>query len=112
MGKGSATKVTEVYQPKYNMNPLSVLCKVINPANNKSQNIRVIFDKCLSVTLLRHSVAEKLGLGSKSVDLAFTTTGISCQHYKDELDVKFLLQSLNGNFTSHPIQAVTIKEVS
>ena len=54
------TPVThQIYQPKHNMNPLSIMCKVINPVNNLSQIICVISYNCSSVTLLRWDVAEK-----------------------------------------------------
>ena len=100
------------YTPKFNMNPLSVLCKVINPKSGKSQTIRAIFDDCSSVTIMRRGIAEKLGLGTRKVDLSFTTTGNSCQLYKDELEVEFVLQSLKGDYTSNLIQAVTLRQVS
>ena len=111
-GEDTVPNTTEFYQPKHNMNPLSVICEVINPTNEKSQKIRVIFDNCSSVTLLRRKVAENLGLGSKPVNLAFTTTGNSCQTHKNEFEVNLLLKAMNSDFTSHEIQAVTIHEVS
>ena len=111
-GEDTVPRTTEFYQPKHNMNPLSVICEVINPTNEKSQKIRVIFDNCSSVTLLRRKVAENLGLGSKPVNLAFTTTGNSCQTHKNEFEVNLLLKAMNSDFTSHEIQAVTIHEVS
>ena len=55
---------------------------------------------------------RKLGLETKSVDLTFTTTGNSSKFHKGELEVEFLLQSLNNDFTSLPIQADTIQQVS
>ena len=61
---------------------------------------------------MRRGIAEKLGLGTRKVDLSFTTTGNSCQLYKDELEVEFVLQSLKGNYTSNLIQAVTLPQVS
>ena len=72
----------------------------------------MIFDNCLPVTLLGRKVAKNLSLGSKPVELAFTTIGNSCQTHKDEFEVNLLLKAINSDFTSHQIQAVTIKEVS
>ena len=100
------------YILKFNVNPLSVLCIVINPKHGKSKTIRAIFDDCSSVTIMRRGIAEKLGLGTRKVDLSFTTTGNSCQLYKDELEVEFVLQSLKGNYTSNLILAVTLPQVS
>ena len=100
------------YTPKFNMNPLSVLCKVINPKSGKSQMIRAIFDECSLVTIMRRGIAEELGLGTKKVDLSSTTIKNLCQFYKDEFDIEFVLQSLKSNYTSNLIQAVTLPQVS
>ena len=100
------------YTPEFNMNPLSVLCKVINPASKKSLVIRAIFDNCSSVTILRRSIAEKLELSGKKVDLSFTTTGNSGQFYKDQLEVICVLRALDDSYESDPIQAVTLKTLS
>ena len=100
------------YTPAYNMNPLSVLCKLINSKTKKSLIVRALFDNCSNVTVLRRSIAEKLELGLKNVDVSFTSTGGSCSLFKDQVEVEFVLQSLIGTYTSPLIQAVTLPTVS
>ena len=100
------------YTPAYNMNPLSVLCKLINSKTKKSLIVRALFDNCSNVTVLRRSIADKLELGLKNVDVSFTGTGGSCSLFKDQVEVEFVLQSLVGTYTSPLIQAVTLPTVS
>ena len=100
------------YTPEFNMNSLSILCKVINPKSKRSLFIRAIFDNYSSVTILCQSIAEKLKLGGKKVDLSFSTTGNSCQFYKDQLEVICVLRALDDSYESDPIQAVTLKTLS
>ena len=94
------------------MNPLSVICKLINSKTKKSLIVRALFDNCSNVTVLRRSIADKLELGLKNVDVSFTGTGGSCSLFKDQVEVEFVLQSLVGTYTSPLIQAVTLPTVS
>ena len=100
------------YTPAYNMNPLSVLCKLINLKTKNSLIVRALFDNCSNVTVLRRSIADKIDLGLKNVDVSFTGTGGSCSLFKDQVEVEFVLQSLDGKYTSPLIQAVTLPTVS
>ena len=100
------------YTPAHNMTPLSVLCKLINLKTKQSLTVRALFDNCSNITVLRRFVADKLKLGLRNVDISFTGTGGSCSLFKDQVEVEFVLQSLNGKYTSPPIQAVTLPSVS
>ena len=51
-------------------------------------------------------------MGGKNVDLSFTTTGNSCQFYKDQLEVICVLRALDNSYESDPIQAVTLNTLS
>ena len=74
--------------------------------------VRALFDNCSNVTVLRRSIANKLKLGLKNVDVSFTGTGGSCSLFKNQVEVEFVLQSLNGKYTSPWIQEVTLPTVS
>ena len=67
---------------------------------------------CSNVTVLRGSIANKLDWGLKNVDVSFTGTGGSCSLFKDQVEVEFVHQSLDGKYTSPLIQAVTLPTVS
>ena len=100
------------YSPTYLFNPLTLLCFIINPINKRKVKIRLAFDNCSNVTILEEETARKLDLDGKNVQVSFSGTGGSSQKYGNQKDVQFLLQSLDGRFTTPLIQAATLPTVS
>ena len=100
------------YSPTYLFNPLTLLCFIINPINKRKVKIRLAFDNCSNVTILEEETAKKLDLDGKNVQVSFSGTGGSSQKYGNQKDVQFLLQSLDGRFTTPLIQAATLPTVS
>ena len=94
------------------MNPLSVICLLINARSKEQMLIRALFDNCSNVTVLRRAISDQLKLGHKKVDISFTGTGGFCSLFQDQEECEFLLSTLDGRYTSPLIQCVTIPVIA
>ena len=95
-------------------NPLSLLVYIQNVETGDEQQTlaRIMLDDCSQLTAVRSSVASKLELGKRKVDVSFSGTGGKCQVYKDQKSVRFQLKSLDGKFTSPILSGVTLPEIT
>ena len=69
-------------------------------------------DSASNVTLLKRQVCEDLKLVQKSCQLNFGSTGGKVSNYPHEMETNFVLQSLDGQYTTKMVQAVTLDKVS
>ena len=73
--------------------------------------VRILFDSCSTINLLRNDVASALALGGEEVHLRLQVAGGNQGTSTKEKMVNFKLHSLDGAFTSDNISAITIKQV-
>ena len=105
--------LSSIFTPKYNYCPLSLICLIKKHKNSKqSVKLRLILDSCSNVTLLKRQVCEDLKLDQKGCQLNFGSTGGKTSNYPHEMETNFVLQSLDGKYTTKVIQAVTLDKVA
>ena len=101
------------FDPDFTYSPLTLMCYIVNPNKpEKVKKIRLAFDNCSTITVLKRSLAEELDLQGPSVDLTFVGTGGGTNSFSDNKDVRFQLRDIFGTLETDEIQAVTLPRVS
>ena len=100
------------YLPEFRCNPLTLICWIVNTATKKKQKLRILYDNCSNLSILREQVSDDIDLKGYPVDFDFTGTGGNSHSYVNQKDVRFVLMSLDGKFTTDEIQAVTLPKVT
>ena len=101
------------FDPDFTYSPLTLMCYVLNPNKpEKIKKIRIAFDNCSTITVVKKSLAEELDLEGPSVDLTFTGTGGGKNSFSDNKDVRLKLRDVFGLLETDEIQAVTLPKVS
>ena len=97
------------FDPDFTYSPLTLMCYIVNPNKpEKVKKIRLAFDNCSTITVLKRSLAEELDLQGPSVDLTFVGTGGGTNSFSDNKDVRFQLRDIFGTLETDEIQAVTL----
>ena len=84
----------------------SCMAWVLGPGDNK-QMARIFFDSGSELTLIKRDLAERLGLDGPCYSLHLRGVGGIQLPSTQEKSVQFRLASLQGDYTSHPIEGVT-----
>ena len=101
------------FDPDFTYSPLTLMCYVLNPSKpEKIKKIRIAFDNCSTITVVKKSLAEELDLEGPSVELTFTGTGGGKNSFSDNKDVRLKLRDIFGLLETDEIQAVTLPKVS
>ena len=79
---------------------------VLGPGDNK-QMARIFFDSGSELTLIKRDLAQRLGLDGPCYSLHLRGVGGIQLPSTQEKRVQFRLASLQGDYTSHPIEGVT-----
>ena len=99
------------FSPDHCFSPLTLMCYIVNPRTYRRKKIRIVYDNCSNITVLDEQTAADLDLEGEDVDISFAGTGGTKQRFGNQKDVKFILQSLDGKFTTQLIQAATMPKV-
>jgi len=89
----------------------SCMAWVLSPSGEKAL-ARIFFDSGSEITLIRRELTQKLGLDGPCHKLRLTGVGGISLQTTSEKRVKFRLESLAGDYTSHPIEAVTKEKLT
>ena len=101
------------FNPDFTYSPLTLMCYIFNPSKpEKIKKIRLAFDNCSTITVVKRSLAEELDLQGPSVDLNFVGTGGGKNSFSDNKDVRLKLRDVFGTLETDEIQAVTLPRVS
>ena len=101
------------FDPDFTYSPLTLMCYILNPNKpEKMKKIRIAFDNCSTITVVKRSLAEELDLQGPSVDLTFVGTGGGKNSFSDNKDVRLKLRDVFGLLETDEIQAVTLPKVS
>ena len=102
------------HEPDFVFGVISLVCDVVNIITGKSIRTRVLVDDGSNINIVERSLADKIGLtlDCEDIDVSFRTTGSVLLNYNNEKQVKFCLRAVDKSFTSPPISATTLPQVS
>ena len=102
--------LTLTYHPQNLGLPLTVMCKIMTPT--KTRVLRALIDPGSQITAIKKSTAAELGLQGPSRTLKFGACGAHKFEIKNMMAVNFKIASLDENFISHSIEAITMPKVT